>query len=102
MRSSCLTCGQALPMDRYAIEVCQRCETTNLEAQQHFAAEHQKELAEGTLGQSDILYAGRMAQAQHAIRPGSNYVDPRTFSASRRAGGGVDTRHRDERGNPTT
>ena len=96
MRSSCFNCGQGLPMDRYAIGVCQRCETTNNEAQQHHAAENPG------ASQSDILYAGRMAMQQHAIRPGSNYVDPRQFSADRRAGGGVDTRHRDERGNPTT
>jgi hypothetical protein len=87
-------------MDRYAIEKCQRCETTNHEAQHHFTAEHSKELTEGTLTQSDVLYAGRMAESQHAIRPGSNYVNPRDFSASRRRQGAVDNRLPGDRGNP--
>jgi len=78
MRSTCSTCGQGLPMDRYVVETCQRCETTDIEAQQHHAAEHPG------CPESDILYAGRMAKQQHAIRPSSNYVDPRAFSAARR------------------
>ena len=84
MKSSCTNCGQPKPMSEWVQENCGRCTTANHEGQQHFAAEHEKEIAEGKISHSDILYAGRMAMGQYTIRPGSNYVDPRTFSGSRR------------------
>jgi len=78
LSSSCQNCGAAKPVERYADPFCNTCSSVDTEAQQHFASEHPDAL------QSDILYAGRMARQARAMRPGSNYVDPRTFSASRR------------------
>jgi hypothetical protein len=96
LTSSCANCGQAKATANYADPYCPRCTQADNEAQQGFAAENP------TASLSDILYVGRMARQQFAIRPGSNYINPRDFSASRRAGGGVDNRLPGDRGNPTT
>ena len=96
MTSSCANCGQAKQPGNYADPYCPACTTLDLEAQQGFAAENP------TASLSDVLYAGRMARQQRAVRPGSNYIHPRDFSASRRAGGGVDNRLPGDRGNPTS
>lgn len=96
LSSSCRNCGASKDMANWGDNFCPACTTVAKEAEQHFAAENPN------AAESDILYAGRTAMGQRSMRPGSSYVDPRTFSAARRASGAVDNRLAGDRGNPTT
>lgn len=75
LTTTCYTCHQP-KADLRAVN-CPACTTTQLEAEQHFAAENPN------AAESDILYAGRTALRQRAHHANRNFIDPRDFSAGR-------------------
>jgi hypothetical protein len=78
LSSSCRNCGQSKPVEQYGDDFCAACTTRFNEGFNASVAENKD------APNSTHLYNGRQAMSQRAIRAGSNYVNPRDFSASRR------------------
>ena len=77
LTATCRVCGSPKEPADYAASECPACRTLRREAEQHFAAENPN------AGESDILYAGRAALNQRAHHAHRNFVDPRSFGATR-------------------
>lgn len=78
MSSTCYNCGRPKQsVAEFSQNFCNECTTAKNEAEQGFAAENEKGIQEGTVTQSDILYAGRRALMARAHTAHRNFSDPR-------------------------